>query len=69
MEELRVDVNEYNKEPIFYCANCLSLKVRCEIPGFEYCDECGSTNIESCSIKEWENKYIEKTGHKFLDEY
>ena len=44
-------------------------KVTGEIEGFEYCDECGSTNIETCSIEEWENKYKEKTGYRFLDKY
>lgn len=71
MEDLKTKVtnNDYNSDPIFYCADCLSLRIRGEIEGFEYCDHCGSTNIESCPIEDWENKYKEKTGHRFLDEY
>lgn len=62
---------EYNKEPVFYCKNCLSLRIRsieC-LDNSEFCDECGSTNIEKCTIEEWENLYIQKFGHKFLEEY
>ena len=62
-------IEDFISEPVFYCTNCLSLRVRGEIKGLEYCDECGSTAIGQCSIEEWEQKYKEKTGHKFLDEY
>lgn len=63
--------SEYNKEPIYYCKNCLSLRIR-NIPLIDqsdYCDECGSTNIEQCTIEEWEELYINKFGHKYLDKY
>lgn len=63
--------SEYNKEPIYYCKNCLSLRVR-NIPLIEqsdYCDECGSTNIEQSTIEEWEEIYKNKFGHKYLDKY
>lgn len=42
---------EYNKEPVHYCAKCLSLRI-VGIDDFEYCDICGSTDIEECSIFE-----------------
>lgn len=35
----------------------------------DYCDECGSTNIEQCSIQEWEKLYKERYGHNFLENY
>ena len=35
----------------------------------DYCDECGSTDIEQCSIEEWEKKYIKMYGHPYLEEY
>lgn len=62
---------EYNNIPVLYCKHCLSLKIR-NIPRIEdsdYCDECGSTNIESCSIEEWENLYKNRYGHAYLEEY
>lgn len=63
MEGLNIDRNdihsEYNEEPVFYCKNCLSLSIRHvhNINDSEYCDKCGSTNIETTSIKEWEELY------------
>lgn len=60
---------QYNDEQIYYCKNCLSLRVRdvAHIENSEYCDECGSTNIQQTTIEEWETLYKTKYGHKFLD--
>lgn len=60
---------EYNKEPIYYCAKCLSLKIRDipYIPESEYCDECGSTNVVQTQIDQWEQMYENKYGYKFLN--
>lgn len=60
---------EYNSEPVFYCKQCLSLKVLSipVIEDSEYCDECGSTNIGRCSIKEWESMYESKYGFKYIN--
>lgn len=33
----------------------------------DYCDDCGSTHIEECSIEEWEKLYEKKYGAKYLD--
>lgn len=63
--------NNYNDDKVFYCKQCLSLKVR-HIPSIEnseYCDECGSTDIETCSIEEWESYYKNKYGYNYLEEY
>lgn len=63
--------DDYNKQPVLYCKHCLSLKIR-NIPSIDdsdYCDECGSTNIQECSIEEWENLYKNRYGHKYLEEY
>ena len=35
----------------------------------DYCDDCGSTNIEQISIKEWEKPYEQKYGHSYLEKY
>lgn len=63
--------DDYNEQPVLYCKHCLSLKIR-NIPSIDdsdYCDECGSTNIQECSIEEWENLYKNRYGHKYLEEY
>ena len=62
---------DYNDVPVLYCKHCLSLKIR-GIPRIEdsdYCDDCGSTDIGSCSIEEWETIYKDRYGHKLLEEY
>lgn len=45
----------YNDENVFYCKHCLSLKIR-SAEEQDYCDDCGSTNIEETSIFEWLKK-------------
>lgn len=35
----------------------------------DYCDDCGSTNIEQISIKEWEKLYEQKYGYSYLEKY
>ena len=61
--------NEYNKVPVFYCKNCLSLKIRTvdQIENSEYCDECGSTDIGTASIEEWDAMYVAKYGKHFIN--
>ena len=62
---------EYNNVPVFYCKNCLSLKIRDveHIEDSEYCDECGSTDIGTAHIKEWDAMYVAKYGHHLTDKY
>ena len=62
---------QYNDEPVFYCKQCLSLKIR-NVPNMEdsdYCDDCGSTDIASMHVSEWEKLYKNKYGHSFLEEF
>jgi hypothetical protein len=35
----------------------------------DYCDECGSTEIEQASIEDWQEMYKNKYGHYFLESY
>ena len=61
--------NEYNKEPVYYCKHCLSLKIK-SVPDMEeldYCDECGCTNTEQSHINEWKTLYKERYGFDFLN--
>lgn len=65
----KLSKEEYNKEPVLYCKNCLSLRIL-SVRGMEdsdYCDECGSTVIESSSVEDWENLYKKRYGTKYLD--
>ena len=69
IKQLQNDI--YNKEPVFYCKSCLSLKIRFiqSMQDSDYGDESDSTDIEQCSIEEWEKKYIKMYGHPYLEEY
>ena len=60
---------ECNAIPVYYCRNCLSLKIRdvAHIDNSEYCDECGSTDIRITQIEEWEALYKDRYGHRFLE--
>lgn len=55
---------EYNKEPVYYCKHCLSLKIIGD-EQFEYCDDCGSTDVESTDIFTWLKMYKEKYNKEF----
>lgn len=70
-EQIKEQTEEYNDIPVLYCKRCLSLKIKAvaSMKDSDYCDECGSTDIDSCHIEEWESIYKNKHGHTFLEEY
>ena len=58
--------NEYDSEPVRYCARCFSLKVKYdESIDSEYCAECGSSDILEAPIEEWEKRYERRYRHKY----
>lgn len=56
---------ECNSEPIYYCEYCLSLAIK-TTSNIDFCDDCGSTDIASTSIEEWEKLYESKYNNNFL---
>lgn len=56
---------DYNEEPVLFCKECLSLKVK-NYGDIDYCEECGSTEIESSDIHTWEEKYKERYKKEYL---
>lgn len=59
---------QYNDEPVFYCRRCLSLNIR-QFPlnvDQGYCDDCGTVDVGSTSIEEWNKMYEEKYGHPYI---
>lgn len=61
-------LNDYDSEPIFYCATCLSLKITHEEAiDSDCCGDCGGTNIVESTVEEWEKKYEKKYGHKYAE--
>jgi len=64
----QVTSNDYDSEPVMYCANCLSLKImHNDAIDMDYCD-CGCTDIRECLPEEWEKKYEKKYGHKYVSQ-
>ena len=62
----KLSKEDYNNEPVFYCSECLSLKIR-NIDDTDYCDKCGSTDIKEANIHEWEDMYAKKYSGNFLN--
>ena len=68
-----MDINQenidYDSIPVYYCKNCLSLRIL-DIDAMEECDygdECGSTEIAKSTIDEQESLYKEKYKHKYVE--
>lgn len=57
---------DYNNEPVLFCSECLSLRIM-SLDNTDFCDKCGSTNIVSSNIKDWEDLYFKKYNHKFIE--
>lgn len=55
------------EDSVFYCEDCLSLRILGGKNMPEYCDECSSANIGQCSFDKWEAMYEEMYGRKFQD--
>ena len=68
MEDL-VDFIDYDEEPVYYCRRCLSLRIK-DVPRMEdsdYCEDCGSTDVGTCHVTEWESLYEARHGVRYLD--
>ena len=63
-EEDMLTIEDYNSEPVYYCKKCLSLKIM-EFDNNDYCDICGSTDIETTDIESWREMYKNKYGKEF----
>lgn len=56
---------EYNDMPVFFCDDCLSLAIL-KMDDYNYCKDCGSTNVKLTMIDDWERRYKQKYGKKLL---
>lgn len=64
-EKDTLTIDDYNSIPVYFCRNCLSLKIRVMGEYSEYCDDCGSTEIETTDIESWREMYKNKYGKDF----
>lgn len=59
---------DYDSEPVYYCATCLSLNIKHEDAiDSDCCGECGCTDIRQMMPEEWEKLYEKKYGKKFVE--
>jgi hypothetical protein len=63
MDQEKID---YNSEPVHFCRRCLSLNIRIDSNGEEFCDNCASTTILKTNIFKWEKLYKDMYGRPFL---
>lgn len=65
----RMDREVYEDDPVYYCKRCLSLNIR-QVPmatDQSYCEDCGTVDIACSSFEEWDEMYVEKYGHHFVE--
>lgn len=62
MSDKRKDKADYDKEPVYYCKRCLSLRIRTMRGVGDYCDSCGSLAIDTTSIHEHERMVRERVN-------
>lgn len=58
---------DYNDEPIHFCKDCLSIKIRFTREDIDYCDTCGSVDIGTIHVFDWIHFYIKKYEKPFLN--
>lgn len=56
----------YNEDPVYFCPKCLSLRIKIFSPTMDYCDDCGSTEIEQTDIFTWIELYRNRYGRNFV---
>ena len=65
MEE-KVIFDDYDSEPWYYCATCLSPNIQHEDSlDIDCCGSCGSADIACSTLEEWEKMYERRYGHKY----
>lgn len=69
MGKLKLNKEIYDAIPVFYCKQCLSLRIK-GLPGnnsIDFCDDCNSTNIETTDIFTWQQLYRERYGSNYIN--
>lgn len=55
--------SEYNDEPVYYCKNCLSLRIESFVNSEDLlCATCGRTDIETTDVFTWREMWKNKYG-------
>lgn len=82
MSNLNQESHQYDSIPVIYCKSCLSLHIESFlsdyhkypeeegiIAEYDYCKDCGSTDLDVCSIKEYIKLYEQRYHRNPLDTY
>ena len=67
--KIKMTTDSYDEEPVYYCRRCLSLKI-CQVPMVadkSYCEDCGTIDVATTSFEEWDEMYVERYGHHFME--
>lgn len=60
--------DDYDQEPVEYCARCYSLKIKYEdIIDSACCMDCGCSDTLTSSIEDWEKLYEKRYGGKYVN--
>lgn len=58
--------NDYDSEPVVYCAKCYSLNIKHEDSiDTDCCMDCGCSDMKEADIEYWEKLYKERYGRRF----
>lgn len=61
------NINDYDSEPVEYCARCYSLKIlHDDTTDTDICSVCGNTDMATTTIDKWERLYEGRYGHSFI---
>lgn len=61
-------LNDYDSEPVVYCAKCYSLKIKYEEAiDADCCMDCGCSDMRTAPITEWERLYEQRYGRKYVE--
>lgn len=64
----KLDKDVYNAIPVYYCKQCLSLKIK-GLPGnddISFCDDCNSTDIATADIFTWQEMFKQRYGNYLI---
>ena len=58
--------NDYDSEPVRYCSECYSLRIKYEEAiDADCCMDCGCSDTKEATIDQWEELYQSRYGHKY----
>lgn len=66
MNSEKLNIEDYNGIPVYFCQNCLSLAIIGDTDSF--CMKCGSIIIGKTDIEDWKLLYKKEYNKDYVDE-